>query len=258
MYFPRWRPNWKTKEHPSPQWKPSTYIYYAFANFPIPLFLVTSQSLPPKVYLAYEYVEIEEKLTSFIHINTNEFLMNQVVLLDYKSDKGLALSIHPKKTLHEFQLYWDLEIWGGEGSISILMCMCSNVYTLFFLSLINSSVQIKDLFEPQRYQGGTWAKESVHRHPEWVFKSHKFIRATGIDPDASSWVAGGRGLKKGPLSLCRDRIWSSYSHNISTGPTNGRNMIVKCTCIYCIVLFMNTIHVMNAYNVYGSTAFENA
>ncbi len=56
--------------------------------------------------LANEYVKIEKKkLTLFIHIKTNEFLMNQVVLLDYKSDKVLALSIHPKKLLHEFQLY---------------------------------------------------------------------------------------------------------------------------------------------------------
>jgi len=56
--------------------------------------------------------------------------------------------------------------WGGEHKHTYVH-VYSNVYTLFFLSLINSSVQIKDLFEPQRYQGGgTWAKEAVLCHPE--------------------------------------------------------------------------------------------
>jgi hypothetical protein len=122
--------------------------------------------------------------------------MNQVFLLDFKSDKGLALSIHPKKNCFMNFSYTEtiLEIWGG-GSISILMCMCSNVYTLFFLSLINSSVQIKDLFEPQRYQGGTWAKESVHRHPEWILQSYKFLRVTARS-GCKVLGCGGKGVKR--------------------------------------------------------------
>ncbi len=41
MHFPRWRPNWKIKEHPSPQYRDSdyyTYVYPTLAILPYPLY----------------------------------------------------------------------------------------------------------------------------------------------------------------------------------------------------------------------------
>jgi hypothetical protein len=71
-------------------------MYISFAFFPIPIISYWSL-VPPKVNASDTWSKRKKKLSSFIPMKTNEFLMNQVFLLDYKTDKSLALSIHPKK-----------------------------------------------------------------------------------------------------------------------------------------------------------------